>query len=155
MDDNEVKRVVENLIDTFLVAGEVSIKLREKGLNKEIKSDNTPVSNGDLEVNKIITKKLLELTPNIPIVSEETSHNKSKTDLKNFWLVDPIDGTYDYINNGEEFTINAGLILNGKAIAGLINVPAKKRMFYSFGKDQSYELTSNKTTKLNLSLIHI
>ena len=88
MDDNEVKRVVENLIDTFLVAGEVSIKLREKGLNKEIKSDNTPVSNGDLEVNKIITKKLLELTPNIPIVSEETSHNKSKTDLKNFWLVD-------------------------------------------------------------------
>ena len=87
MDDNEVKKVVENLIDTFLVAGEVSIKLREKGLIKEIKSDNTPVSNGDLEVNKIITKKLLELTPNIPIVSEETSHNKSKTDLKNFWLL--------------------------------------------------------------------
>ncbi len=153
MDDNEVKRVVENLIDTFLTAGEVSIKLREKGLNKEIKSDNTPVSNGDLEVNKIITKKLLELTPNIPIVSEETSHNKSKTDLKNFWLVDPIDGTYDYINDGEEFTINAGLILNGKATAGLINVPAKKRMFYSFGKDQSYEFTSNKTIKLDCKKI--
>ena len=153
MDDNEVKRVVENLIDTFLTAGEVSIKLREKGLNKEIKSDNTPVSNGDLEVNKIITKKLLELTPNIPIVSEETSHNKSKTDLKNFWLVDPIDGTYDYINDGEEFTINAGLILNGKAAAGLINVPAKKRMFYSFTKDQSYEFTSNKTIKLDCKKI--
>ena len=153
MDDNEVKRVVENLIDTFLTAGEVSIKLREKGLNKEIKSDNTPVSNGDLEVNKIITKKLLELTPNIPIVSEETSHNKSKTDLKNFWLVDPIDGTYDYINDGEEFTINAGLILNGKAAAGLINVPAKKRMFYSFAKDQSYEFTSNKTIKLDCKKI--
>ena len=153
MDDNEVKRVVENLIDTFLIAGGVSIKLREKGLNKEIKSDNTPVSNGDLEVNKIITKKLLELTPNIPIVSEETSHNKSKTDLKNFWLVDPIDGTYDYINDGEEFTINAGLILNGKASAGLINVPAKKRMFYSFTKDQSYEFTSNKTIKLDCKKI--
>ena len=153
MDDNEVKRVVENLIDTFLTAGEVSIKLREKGLNKEIKSDNTPVSNGDLEVNKIITKKLLELTPNIPIVSEETSHNKSKTDLKNFWLVDPIDGTYDYINDGEEFTINAGLILNEKVAAGLINVPAKKRMFYSFTKDQSYEFTSNKTIKLDCKKI--
>ena len=141
IDDDKIKNVVESLIDTFLEAGEVSIKLRNEGLNKEIKSDNTPVSNGDLEVNKIITKKLLELTPDIPIVSEETSHNKSKTNLKNFWLVDPIDGTYDYINDGEEFTINAGLILNGKATAGLINVPAKKRMFYSFGKDQSYELT--------------
>ena len=153
MDESKIRSVVEDLIDTFLIAGELSIKLREKGLNKEIKSDNTPVSNGDLEVNKIITKKLLELTPNIPIVSEETSHNKSKNNLKNFWLVDPIDGTYDYINDGEEFTINAGLILNGKAIAGLINVPAKKRMFYSFGKDQSYEFSSNKTIKLDCKKI--
>ena len=98
IDDDKIKNVVKNLIDTFLKAGEVSIKLRNEGLNKEIKSDNTPVSNGDLEVNKIITKKILELTPDIPVISEETSHNKSKTDLKNFWLVDPIDGTYDYIN---------------------------------------------------------
>ena len=149
MDENKIKSVVENLIDTFLIAGEVSIKLRDKGLNKEIKSDNTPVSNGDIEVNKIVTKKLLELTPDIPIVSEETSHNKSKNDLKDFWLVDPIDGTYDYINGGEEFTINAGLILNGKAVAGLINVPAKKRMFYSFAKGKAFELTSKKTIKLD------
>ena len=73
MDEIKIKSVVDDLIDTFLMAGELSIKLREKGLNKEIKFDNTPVSNGDLEVNKIITKKLLELTPDIPIVSEETS----------------------------------------------------------------------------------
>ncbi len=149
MDESKIKNVIEDLIGPFLMAGELCIKLREKGLNKEIKSDNTPVSNGDLEVNKIITTKLLELTPDIPIVSEESSHNKSNNNLKNFWLVDPIDGTYDYINDGEEFTINAGLILNGKAIAGLINVPAKKRMFYSYGKDQSYEFTSNKTIKLD------
>ena len=153
MDESKIKSVVEDLINTFLMAGEVSINLRNEGLSKEIKSDNTPVSNGDLEVNKIITKKLLELTPDIPVVSEETSHNKSKNNLRNFWLVDPIDGTYDYINDGEEFTINAGLILNGKAIAGLINVPAKKRMFYSFGKDQSYEFTSNKNKKLDCKKI--
>tara|TARA_Y100001970_G_scaffold86443_2_gene109003 strand:+ start:2166 stop:2939 length:774 start_codon:yes stop_codon:yes gene_type:complete len=149
MDDAKIKAIVEELIETFLKAGDISIDLRNKGLKKEIKSDNTPVSNGDLEVNKIITKKLLELTPEIPIISEETSHNKSKNNLKDFWLVDPIDGTYDYINDKEEFTINAGLILNGKAAAGLINVPAKKRMFYSFGKDQSFELSANKKTKLD------
>ena len=87
MDESKIRSVVEDLIDTFLIAGELSIKLREKGLNKEIKSDNTPVSNGDLEVNKIITKKLLELTPHIPIVSEETSHNKSKNNLNNIWQI--------------------------------------------------------------------
>ena len=68
MDESKIKSVVKDLINTFLMAGEVSINLRNEGLNKEIKSDNTPVSNGDLEVNKIITKKLLELTPDIPIV---------------------------------------------------------------------------------------
>ena len=76
----DIKEVVESLINTFLKAGKISLDLRAKGLTKEIKSDNTPVSNGDLEVNKIITKKLLELTPDIPIVSEETSHNKSKNE---------------------------------------------------------------------------
>ena len=116
----EIKAAIENLIDTFLYAGKVSIELRKKGLIKEIKEDNTPVSNGDLEVNRILTEKINNLTPQIPIVSEETSHNKSKKDLKNFWLIDPIDGTYDYINDLDEFTINAGLIIQKKPVAGLI-----------------------------------
>ena len=103
------------------------LDLREEGLIKKIKSDNTPVSNGDIEVNKIITQKLKEITPEVPIVSEETSDNKSIKNLKNFWLIDPIDGTYDYINNLEEFTINAGLIINKQPAAGLIYAPCKKK----------------------------
>jgi len=144
-----LKDIVENLIKTFLSAGDISITLRNNGLTKKIKSDNTPVSNGDLEVNKIITEKLKKLTPEIPIVSEETSENKSVKDLKNFWLVDPIDGTYDYINNLDEFTINAGLILDKKPAAGLIYAPAKKRMFYSYGEDQAFELIDGKEIKLD------
>ena len=145
----DIKIIVEKLIDPFLKAGNLSISLRERGLKKEIKSDDTPVSNGDLEVNKFITKKISEITPDIPIVSEETSDNKDNTQLKDFWLVDPIDGTYDYINNLEEFTINAGLIINNKPAAGLIYAPAKKRMFYSYGEGNAYELSDGKTTKLN------
>ena len=131
MTEINIKEIVENLIDTFLNTGEIALELRKKGLIKKIKEDNTPVTNGDLEVNKIITKKIIELTPNIPIVSEETSDNKSIIDLKDFWLIDPIDGTYDYINDLEEFTINAGLIIDKRPVAGLIYAPAKNRMFYS------------------------
>ena len=148
MDKDRIKEIVENLIDTFLYAGEVSLKLRKKGLTKEIKSDNTPVSNGDLEVNKIITEKISSLTSDIPIISEETSDNKSITTLKDFWLIDPIDGTYDYINNLDEFTINAGLIINQKPVAGLIYAPAKQRMFYSYDNNQSFELINGKSIKL-------
>ena len=68
MNEISIKNVVESLIDTFLKAGKVSLDLRKKGLTKKIKTDNTPVSNGDLEVNRLVTKRILELTPNIPIV---------------------------------------------------------------------------------------
>ena len=145
----EIKKIVEDLIDTFLKAGDLSLVLREKGLKNEIKSDNTPVSNGDLEVNKFITKKISEVTPNIPIISEESSDNKDNSKLKDFWLIDPIDGTYGYINNLEEFTINAGLIINNKPVAGLINAPAKKRMFYSFGEGNAFELNDGQTINLS------
>ena len=148
MNETNIKEIVENLIDTFIFAGKISLDLRKKGLIKEIKSDNTPVSNGDLEINKIITKKIISLTPNIPIISEETSDNKSKNNLENFWLIDPIDGTYDYINDLDEFTINAGLILNRKPVAGLIYAPAKKRMFFSYGENSSFELINGKFIKL-------
>ena len=149
MKKNNIEKTVRDLIKTFLRAGEVSIDLRNKGLIKKIKSDNTPVSNGDLEVNKIISKKIKELTPSIPIISEETSDNKSINDLKDFWLIDPIDGTYDYINNLEEFTINAGLILDRKPVAGLIYAPAKKRLFYSYGEGDAYELINGNAIKID------
>ena len=151
MTQNDIKKIVEDLTQTFLDAGKVSLDLRKKGLIKEIKSDNTPVSNGDLEVNKILTKKILELTPNIPIVSEETSENKSQDNLEDFWLIDPIDGTYDYINDLDEFTINAGLIIKKKPAAGLIYAPAKNRMFYSYGDNLSFELIDGKPIKLDHS----
>ena len=149
MNNINLKEIVENLVDVFLDAGKMSIELRDKGLKKEIKSDNTPVSNGDLEVNKLLTKKISELTPNIPIVSEESLENKNNEKLKDFWLIDPIDGTYDYINNLDEFTVNAGLILNKKPVAGLINAPEKKRMFFSYGSGMSFELTNNKIEKID------
>ena len=144
-----LKNIIESLIDSFLAAGDMAVQLREKGLIKKVKSDNTPVSNGDIEVNKLILNKLSEITPDIPIISEETSENRERSNLKNFWLVDPIDGTYDYINNLEEFTINAGLIINNKPVAGLINAPAKKRMFYSFEKGSAFEISKGKTINLS------
>ena len=151
MTDLNIKRTVEDLINTFIYAGEVSLELRKKGLTKEINSDNTPVSNGDIDVNKILTKKLKEITPNIPIVSEETSDNKLEKNLKDFWLLDPIDGTYDYINDLDEFTINAGLIINKTPAAGLIFAPAKNRMFYSYGLNLAFEVINGKSIKLGSS----
>ena len=149
MSNEQLKKISEEIIDTFLKAGERSIKLREEGLKKEIKTDNTPVTNGDIEVNNILTNKIKNITPQIPIISEESSSNKSKIGMNNFWLIDPIDGTYDYINNKDEFTLNAALIINKKPELGIIYAPAKKRLFYSYGLGFSYELVNKKEIKLD------
>ena len=144
-----LRNIVENLVEIFLEAGDLALQLREKGLIKKIKTDKTPVSNGDLEVNRLISTKISEVTPDLPIISEETSENRDNQNLKDFWLIDPIDGTYDYINNLDEFTINAGLIMNNRSVAGLINAPAKKRMFYSYEKGNAFEYTKGKTINLS------
>ena len=140
MNVQEAKKITLSLIDTFNKASQVALDLRKAGLEKKIKSDNTPVTNGDIEVNKILTRKISEITPNIAIVSEENTSHKNEKNLKNFWLIDPIDGTRDYIGNRDEFTLNAALIIDRKPVIGIITVPAKKRIFYSYGMSNSYEL---------------
>ena len=132
MNIQETKKITLSLIDTFSKAGQIALDLREAGLKKEIKSDNTPVTNGDIEVNKILIKKISELTPNIVIASEENSAHKNDENLKNFWLIDPIDGTRDYIGDRDEFTLNAALIIDKKPAIGIITATSKKRVFYSY-----------------------
>ena len=149
MENKVIEIVIKDLIEVFKYAGKKSLELREQGLIKETKSDSTPVTNGDIEVNKILIKNIQKMTPEFPIVSEENSDNKDNSNLENFWLIDPIDGTYDYINNGEEFTLNAALIIKNKSIASIVYAPAKKRLFYSYGKGSSFEINNYKTQKIN------
>ena len=126
MNNNELKNIAENLIKTTELAGKKSIELYKKGLKKIVKPDNSPVTNGDLEVDKILSEKIRELTPNIPIISEETVDLKKKNTLSTFWLIDPIDGTREYIAGQDEYTINAALIVDYVPTIGLVDAPKKK-----------------------------
>jgi len=151
MNNSELKFLTENLLDTFVLAGKESIELYKKGLKIETKEDNSPVSNGDLKVNEIITKKIKELTPNIPIISEETVDLKKKNKENIFWLIDPIDGTREYIVGKSEYTLNAALIINKVPNIGLVGAPKKERLFYSYGPGNSYLIEKNETKKNNAS----
>ncbi len=146
---SELKSISEKLIDTFNDAGRMSIDLYEKGLKIKVKEDKTPVSNGDLEVNKLITNKIKELTPNFPIVSEETVNLKKKNKSKVFWLIDPIDGTKEYIAGKDEYTLNAALVIDTIPVLGVVGVPKKKRLFYTYGPGESYVIEEEKTRKIS------
>ncbi len=149
MKASELKTISENLIGAFREAGKISIELYKKGLTIEIKEDKSPVSNGDLKVNEIITNKIEELTPNIPIISEETVDLNIKNKAKVFWLIDPIDGTKEYIAGKDEYTLNAALVIDTVPVLGLVGVPKKDRLFYTYGLGESYLIEAGKTKKIS------
>ena len=151
MNKNELKNIAEGLIETFNVAGQESMDLYKKGLKIEIKPDNSPVSNGDLRCNELITNKILELTPNIPIISEETVDLKIKNKNKIFWLIDRIDGSKEYIAGKDEYTLNAALVIDKVPSIGLVGAPKKKQLFYSHGTNESYLIENNKKIKNDCS----
>ena len=151
MDKKKLKNTIEALLDTFLEAGKVAKEISEKGVKITIKSDKSPVTDGDLLVDKILREKIKDLTPSIPIISEETVNLNIENKLKNFWLIDPIDGTKDYIQKKDEYTLNAGLIIDLKPAAGIVYAPAKDRLFFSYGKNLAYETCKGKTYQLNCS----
>ena len=145
----DLKSIITKLIPTFNEAGELSVNLQREGLKITIKEDNSPVTNGDIAVNDIITNKILELTPDIPIISEETVKKDFKNTNKIFWLIDPIDGTKEYIAGKDEFTLNAALVVNQIPVISLVGVPKKNRLFYTYGKNESYLIENGKTEKIN------
>ena len=149
MNNINLKVITEDLIDTFLEAGKIAREMSEKGIKITIKPDKSPVTDGDLAVDKILRNKIKNITPNIPIVSEETINLEIHNKEKNFWLVDPIDGTRDYINKRDEYTLNAALIINLEPAIGIIYAPAKNRLFFSYGNNLAYELINKKTIRLN------
>jgi 3'(2'), 5'-bisphosphate nucleotidase len=148
MNLDELKNIAESLINTFNTAGKEAIDLYDKGLKIKIKEDKSPVSNGDLRVNDLISKKISELTPNIPIISEETVDLKIKNMAKVFWLIDPIDGTKEYIAGKDEYTLNAALVINTVPVLGLVGAPKKNRLFYTYAPGESYLIEDNNTKKI-------
>ena len=144
MDNPFLTNLTDKLLPTFRLAGDLALNYRKLGLKVTSKEDKTPVTNADIAINSLLTKDIEKLTPEIPIISEEVSKNKNLKNLSTFWLIDPIDGTHDYINNRDEFTLNAALIINKKPELGIINAPAKDRLFFTLGSD-SREIRGNET----------
>ena len=154
MSSLNLKNIVENLLDTFLRAGKIAREINLRGAKVTIKADKTPVTDADLAIDEILRKQITNLTPDIPIISEESVNLGIKNRNRTFWLIDPIDGTKDYIKKRDEYTLNAALIVNLKPAIGIIYAPGKNRLFFSYGKGLAFEIFNEKKTKLNCKKTH-
>jgi len=118
---------IQKIIEIAIEAGRAIIEIyNSDDFNIEMKSDNSPLTLADLAAHNLIKEKLISLYPSIPILSEE-GNDISYEERKNwdrFWLVDPLDGTKEFIKKNGEFTVNIALIENNEPTLGIIYAPA-------------------------------
>lgn len=105
------------------------------------KEDKSPVTEADFAANEFIKKQLLEITPGIPVVSEENSEaeNRQAASGSVFWMVDPLDGTKSYIKQTGEFTVNIALIQNGRPQGGVVYIPVQEIGYFTAEDGKAYK----------------
>ncbi len=129
-------RYLDEVIAIAVPAGKLTLKHRahpdveEKG---DHGADTSPVTDADLASNRYITEHLKDVDPQIPIISEEADlpDYETRKQWQRFWLVDPLDGTKEFVNGSDEFTVNIALIENGEPVLGVIYIPAQGLLYYA------------------------
>ena len=139
-----MKQLLNTAINAALKAGKaISEIYHSRDFDIEIKGDNSPLTKADTASHNVIMSFLTKT--NIPVLSEEgkkMSYDVRK-DWKQLWIVDPIDGTKEFINRNGEFTVNISLIENNYPIFGIIYSPVKSLLYYAIKNNGSFKLKTN------------
>ena len=149
MDENVL---VKNLLPCVKEAGSKIIDIYNSKPNAEQKYDGSPVTIADKAAEKIIIKKIKSLCPSIPIVSEENPESHNLKFLSEFFLVDPLDGTKEFLKfDGKgSFTVNIALIRENEPLIGIVYAPAIKRLFYAGKTFGSFEENKDGIKKIRI-----
>ena len=147
----EMQNLLDEIIPTIKKAGTEIIKIYNEDHEIEIKKDNSPVTKADLTTNKIICEHLKKY--NYPILSEENKDDSARLKANRVWVVDPLDGTMDFIQKTGEFSIMVGLLENNSPVLGIVYQPAQDKLYYAIKNKGAYLIEKNKKTKLQVSEI--
>ena len=117
---------IDNIIEIAKDAGDKILEIYNKeSFDHQLKIDNSPLTEADIASHNLITQQLNEITPTIPILSEESStiswQERKQWDY--YWLVDPLDGTKEFIKKNGEFTVNIALIYQHEPVLGVVHAP--------------------------------
>ena len=142
--------LLAKLLNLSSQAGEIIMDFRKKSPDYLIKDDNTPLTQADKASHEFLLNELTKLTPNTPILSEESSHIpfSIRESWEEYWLIDPLDGTRDFIDGSPDFCISIALIKNHYPDFGLIYSPFDKVHYYRLNQGPSIKLVNKQTQKI-------
>ena len=140
----EKNNLLLKVCNIAIKAGEEILKYYNDDIEVKHKDDSSPLTKADLASNKIIMNALRQLDRTIPILSEESLVEwKERKNWTKYWLVDPLDGTKEFIKQNGEFTVNIALIENNKPILGVIFTPVKFDLYFAQKNYGSYKINSS------------
>ena len=121
---------LQQVIDAARAAGELVLEIYEQGCEARDKEDGSPVTEADERAQEVIVARLAEIGQGIPIVAEEDADAvRARPSNGTFWLVDPLDGTKEFLGGNGEFTVNIALVEDGVPVLGVVLAPARGRLF--------------------------
>ena len=138
-------------IEAAMKAGKAVIEVYKNNFSYQVKDDNSPITEADIKSNEII-QEILSIT-NIPILSEESVDNLVRLKHEKIWIIDPLDGTSDFVEKTGEFTIMISLVQSSKPILGVIYWPTEDKLYVAQKNKGAYELFSGHWKKLNVNNI--
>ena len=149
MENHDLKELLDPVIQIAYQAGKVIMEVYDAGFAVEEKSDHTPVTEADLAANKVIVSSLKELTPHLPILTEETKPTpySERKNWPRYWLIDPLDGTREFIKRNGEFTVNIALIDGDKSVMGVVYAPVIGVLYYAAKGQGAFKQTSTNDPK--------
>jgi len=155
--ENDDKLILK-VSNIAIEAGKIILEHYKSDLQVMEKKDNSPLTNADLQSNNFITKELKLLNEETPILSEESLIKWDERKKWNtYWLVDPLDGTKEFINKNGEFTVNIALINNNQPILGVIYAPELSLLYFAQQNKGSHKINcSNNLSKLDKAIrLHV
>lgn len=131
---SDFSQYLDDVIDLAKDAGEIILTCYQtRNFSQHVKSDQTPVTTADLMVHAFLHEKLLRLTPHIPVLSEEDTDISfaQRSAWETYWLIDPIDGTREFIDHTGDFSVMIALIHKNKPVLGIVYSPVRELCFYA------------------------
>ena len=127
-------------------AGDEIMKIYQQDFEVDYKADNSPLTKADIKSNEIITESLKDLYPEIPILSEENKEvpYNIRKNWEYFWLIDPLDGTKEFVKKNGEFTVNIALIHKDTPVLGVIYAPVLEILYYAQKEKGAFKQEKNK-----------
>ncbi len=150
--------LVAEVIKISIKAGVEILKIyNTQNFEVQYKSDNSPLTIADEISNKIITEELLKLTPHIPVVSEEgaTIPYSERRHFEYFWLVDPLDGTKEFVSRSDDFAVNIALIHHGRPVLGVVYVPCTEGVYFAVKNEGAFKIENNLKEKIKCNIFKV